>query len=69
MNCKQIRELRLMKEMTLDELSEKSGVSKSYLSVLERGKINNPSLRILIQISNALDVDIDQFVRPLPSLK
>ncbi len=49
--------LRLLEErgMTKQELSQKAGVSISFLSDLTNGKAN-PSLRVMESIANALDV-------------
>lgn len=51
--------LRVLAErgMTKLELSEKSGVSISFLSDLTNGK-GNPSLKVMEQIANALDVSL-----------
>ncbi|MCR4391763.1 MAG: helix-turn-helix domain-containing protein [Candidatus Acetothermia bacterium] len=48
-----LRELRLQKGLTLQELAAKIGKSESYLSKLEHGKIN-PSLTSLKKIADAL---------------
>ncbi|WP_216829057.1 helix-turn-helix domain-containing protein [Alkalihalobacterium elongatum] len=58
MNGGNIRELRKKKRMSLDRLSELSGVSKSYLSYLERGLQKNPSISVLEKISLALGVEL-----------
>ena len=54
----QIKYCRKEKGMTLKELSEKTGLSVGYLSHLENGERNNPSLDTLIKICNALNMDI-----------
>jgi len=51
-----IKEIRENKNMTLLELSEKTGVSKSHLNYIERG-IKEPTLTMLIKIALALEVD------------
>lgn len=43
---KNIREARKRSNMTLAEVAEQTGVSVSYLSDLECGRANNPSLSI-----------------------
>lgn len=54
-----IRKLRKRKGYSLSELAEKAGVSKSYLSYLERNLQTNPSLQFLQKISVSLGTDID----------
>lgn len=51
----QIRRRRSELDLSLTALAEKSGVAKSYLSNLERGKTNaRPSGRTLYRIASAL---------------
>ena len=45
--------LRKRKNMTLDDLSAKSGVSKSILSQIERD-LSNPTVTTISRISDAL---------------
>lgn len=54
-----IKELREKKNMTQDELAEKSGVSRTIISFLENGNPNTTS-KTLVRIARALDVTIDQ---------
>ncbi|MCK0470361.1 helix-turn-helix domain-containing protein [Halalkalibacter sp. APA_J-10(15)] len=57
MNGGNIRDLRKSKGMSLNELADVSGVSKSYISYIERGLQRNPSIIVLKKISDALDVE------------
>ncbi|MER8917338.1 XRE family transcriptional regulator [Mesorhizobium sp. M0761] len=59
----EIRDLRKARDTTLDGLSEASGLSKGYLSQIERG-ISSPSVKALHNISRALGVTISWFFRP-----
>lgn len=52
-----LREIRKQRQLTLDELSELTGVSKSMLSALERG-VRNPTLNILIKINSGLKIPL-----------
>lgn len=62
-----IRNRRKKLGLTLQVLSEHSGVSVGYLSQLERGNAT-PSLASLAQIAKALDVGLEYFVTtPKPS--
>jgi XRE family transcriptional regulator of biofilm formation len=54
-----IRKLRKSKGYSLSELAEKAGVSKSYLSYLERDLQTNPSLQFLQKISLSLGTDLE----------
>ncbi len=57
-----VRAQRHRLSMTLQQLSVASGVSVGYLSQVERGNAT-PTLGTLTQISQALSVDADYFVR------
>lgn len=51
-----IREIRKMKNLTQDELSEKSGLQTSFLAGVERGE-RNITLETLDKILGGLEVD------------
>lgn len=55
---KNIYELRKSKGLSLSHLSEKSGISKSYLSNIERSLNQNPSIQILEKVASVLKVDL-----------
>lgn len=61
---KRVRKLRLEKGLSLSELSQASGVAKSYLSTLERNIQSNPSIQLLDKIAVALDISLEQLVQP-----
>ena len=44
--------------LSLQDLSIKTNLSVSYLSLLENGERKNPSLDTLDKIANAFDIDI-----------
>lgn len=54
-----IREVREAKNISQEELSQKSGVSRSIISALENGKTNTTS-KTLANIAKALGVSVDQ---------
>ncbi len=56
-----IRQLRKHQEMTLDVLSEKSGVSKAMLSQIESQKVN-PTVATVWKISRGLGVELDSLL-------
>lgn len=58
-----IRKLRTEQGMSLNRLSELTGISKSYLSLLERGIQKNPSIVVLEKLAEALQVSLDVFIK------
>jgi XRE family transcriptional regulator, regulator of sulfur utilization len=52
-----LQSLRKSKSLTLDKLAQKSGVSKSMLSQIERGQ-TNPTFATLWSLTHALGVEI-----------
>ncbi|RSD26909.1 helix-turn-helix domain-containing protein [Mesobacillus subterraneus] len=54
-----IKNLRLKKRYSITELSEKANVSKSYLSYIERGIQENPSLQVLTRLAKTLDTTVE----------
>src|SRR5690625_7145470 len=57
---KQIKKLRLEREMTLKDVSEKTGLSIGFLSQVERGK-SSITLQSISKISDALEVSRSYF--------
>lgn len=54
-----LRELRQEKGYSISELAELAGVSKSYLSYIERDVQKNPSLQFLRKIASSLETDVE----------
>lgn len=52
-----LRTVRQQRALTLDELARATGLTKSYLSKVERGH-STPSIAAAIKIARALDVDV-----------
>lgn len=50
-----LEKIRLEKEMTLSELSRKSGVAISHIHNIENGQ-KNPTIKVLCKLSKALGV-------------
>jgi len=61
-NGAEIREIRKQKQLTLQTLAEKTGLSTSLLSQIERGLVD-PTVGTFWKICNALDVPINHFFR------
>lgn len=53
-----IREYREKEDMTQEELSEKSGVSRTTISNLENGKLESTTNTIMLKIAEALNCKI-----------
>jgi transcriptional regulator with XRE-family HTH domain len=68
--AKRIRELREAKEMSLDDLSSKAGISKTYLWELEKDEAGQkrPSADVLLRIATALSTTIADLMS-LPSVR
>lgn len=56
-----IKELRKKKGYTQKQLAEKAGISRTGLIRYENGE-TSPSIQVLQQIANALDVSVTAFV-------
>ncbi len=54
-----LKDTRLARSLTLDKLAALSGLTRGYLSLVERG-LKTPSIAALVRIANALDVNITQ---------
>ena len=59
----EVRELRKARGLTLDDLSRTTGISRSYLSVIERDA-GKPSVEVFTAIAEALSVDVNWFFVP-----
>ncbi|MDQ0513163.1 helix-turn-helix domain-containing protein [Ancylobacter amanitiformis] len=56
--------LRQAKDLTQEQVAERSGLSQQYLSGLERGR-RNPTIITLYELARALDVSHVELVLPL----
>lgn len=56
-----LQEIRKEKQMTLQELADMTGVSKSMLGEIERGA-GNPTITVLWKISTGLRIPISQLI-------
>ena len=54
---RRIKEERLKKGLTQEQLAEKVDISLNFMSLIENGK--NMSVQTLVNLANALDVSID----------
>jgi len=53
-----LRTLRAKKNISLSQLAERSRVTKSYLSQIERNICNNPSIEFVEKVAVALNVNL-----------
>ena len=49
--------------MSQDELARKAGISRTYLAMLESGKQENVTVKILCSIADALGVNVSALLR------
>jgi len=62
-----IHQLRLEKGMSLSELADRANVAKSYLSAIERGLRDNPSLQVMEKLAGILDTSIQLLIHNAPT--
>lgn len=58
-----ISAIRKQKGYTLSELAERTGISKSYLSNIERNLKQNPSIHVMEKIAAELRVDLKTLLK------
>lgn len=56
---RRIGELRALHKMSLQELADRVGTSKSYLWELEQGRSRNPTIEMTVAIAGSLGVSLD----------
>ncbi|HEX5699055.1 MAG TPA: helix-turn-helix transcriptional regulator, partial [Rubrobacter sp.] len=56
-----VRELRRRRSLTLEELAERSGVSRAMISKLERGE-KNPTLVVAAKVAEGLGVSLSRLL-------
>ena len=59
-----VREYRLRKKLTQQELAEKSDLSLPFINLIENNR-RNLSVDTLLKILSAMDIDPSDFFRPL----
>lgn len=59
-----IKRIRKEKNLTLQDVADRAGVTKGLISQIENGR-TIPSLLVLIQIIKAIEVDLDEFFNEL----
>lgn len=61
-----IKELRLKKGFSQEEMAERSGLDRTFISILERGQ-KNPSLSTLVRLCTSLGIGLDSLFRDFPN--
>lgn len=56
-----LRSLRKLRDMTVEELAQRSGVSRSYITNIENGRKTEVSSRVIDSLANALGINADYF--------
>ena len=56
-----IKSLRVARQLSQEELAERAGLDRTYISGIERG-VRNITLDSLESVINALDIDISIFL-------
>ncbi|MCI8361844.1 MAG: helix-turn-helix transcriptional regulator [Clostridia bacterium] len=57
-----LKQVRQEKNITLNRLSEKSGVSTTHINDIENN-IKSPSLFVMVRLSKALDIEITELYK------
>ncbi|UZD22287.1 helix-turn-helix transcriptional regulator [Algoriphagus halophytocola] len=55
-----VKLLRKAKELSQEDLADKSGLNRPYISAIEQGK-RNVSLEVIEKLAEALDIEIKEF--------
>jgi transcriptional regulator with XRE-family HTH domain len=53
---------RLLLEMSQEQVSERSGLHRTYISDIERGR-RNPSLKTIVRIAAAMNMSVSDLMR------
>jgi len=62
MLAKTIKELRKKHKISQEELAKKAGITYSTLIKIESGVNDNPTMKTMKRIADALDVSLDELV-------
>lgn len=58
-----VRSLRLERDLTMEVLAGKLGTHKGYISGIESGKVNPPSVKVIQRYAKVLGQDVKRLVR------
>jgi transcriptional regulator with XRE-family HTH domain len=57
-----LRKIRRDRDLTQEQLAERSGVDQTTISNLETGRVTDPSWSTVMRLADALDVDAKALV-------
>lgn len=60
--AEKIREQRLKKELTQEELAQKAGIPYVTLVKIERESVKNPTIDTIKKIAKALEISLDELI-------
>jgi len=58
-----IREVRVAKKLTQEEVERRTGIKREYLSKIETGGLPNVTIKTLKKITDALGIPLSKFFR------
>lgn len=58
-----IRKLREEKGLSQEKLVAKCDLSRQTLYLIEKGKKDNPSIKVLTKIANALEITLEELLK------
>ncbi len=61
-NYHKIKELRIDLSLSQEKLARLADVSKDYIGKIERGEVENPSLKVMARIAEALRVGLVELI-------
>ena len=59
---RRLRQERLRRKLSCYAVSQRSGVSQSMLSLVERG-LRNPTLELLLRIADGIEIDLSAVLK------
>lgn len=64
-----LKELRLKKKKSLQEVADDVGASKAHIWDMETGKSRNPSIALLTKLAKCFDVSVAELIGENPAAK
>lgn len=64
--AKAVRHFREQANISQEELAERAGIDRTYVSGLERG-IRNPSLLVLVKVAKGLGITLAKLIQAIES--
>ena len=58
---RRVNALRVVRSLSQEELADRAGLDRTYISGIERG-LRNPTLLVLLHLKQALGVSLDELV-------